>query len=71
VLEVVAAASAAIGHEIRYEIGPRRAGDVIAAWADPSLAASLLGWRATRTLHDMCTDHWRWQSTNPDGYRSP
>jgi UDP-glucose 4-epimerase len=30
----------------------------------------MLGWRATRTLTEMCADHWRWQSTNPDGYRS-
>jgi UDP-glucose 4-epimerase len=70
VLEVVRAAAAATGRKIHYEIGPRRAGDVVAAWADASLAATLLGWRASRTLADMCTDHWRWQSLNPDGYRS-
>jgi UDP-glucose 4-epimerase len=69
VLEVVHAAAAAAGCEIPYEIGPRRAGDVVEAWADASLAESLLGWRASRGLADMCADHWRWQSTNPDGYR--
>ena len=68
VLEVVHAAAAAIGRDIPYEIGPRRPGDVVAAWADPTRAASLLGWRATRTLADMCADHWRWQSANPEGY---
>src|SRR5262249_2957639 len=70
VLDVVRAAGDAIGREIPYEIGPRRAGDVVAAWADPSLAASLLGWRATRSLADMCADHWRWQHDNPEGYRT-
>jgi UDP-glucose 4-epimerase len=69
VLDVVHAASAAVGRELPYEIGPRRAGDVVAVWADPSRAASLLHWRASRTLADMCADHWRWQSENPDGYR--
>jgi len=69
VLEVVQAAAAAVGHAVPYEIGPRREGDVVAVWADPSRAASLLGWRARRTLADMCADHWRWQSENPDGYR--
>ncbi len=69
VLDVVRAAATATGREIPFEIGPRRAGDIVAAWADSSLAASLLGWRASRTLADMCADHWRWQSTNPDGYR--
>ena len=44
-------------------------GDVVAVWADPARAASLLSWRASRTLADMCADHWRWQSDNPDGYR--
>ena len=28
-----------------------------------------LGWRATRTVDDICADSWRWQSRNPDGYR--
>jgi UDP-glucose 4-epimerase len=70
VLEVVRAASDATGHDIPYEIGPRRAGDVVAAWADATLAASLLGWRASRTLADMCADHWRWQAANPEGYPS-
>ncbi len=70
VLEVVRAAAAATGREIPYEIGPRRVGDVVAAWADASLADTLLDWRASRTLADMCADHWRWQAANPDGYRS-
>jgi UDP-glucose 4-epimerase len=68
VLEVLAAASAAVGRDLPYEIGPRRPGDIAATWADVSHAEALLGWRATRTLADMCADHWRWQSTNPSGY---
>ncbi len=69
VLDVVRAASAAVGRDLPYEIGPRRAGDVVAVWADPARARTLLDWRAARTLADMCADHWRWQSQNPDGYR--
>ena len=68
VLEVIAAASRAVGKEIPYEIHPRRAGDVTAAWADPSLANELLGWRADRNLDVICADAWRWQSANPEGY---
>lgn len=70
VLDVVAAARAATGHPIPCEMGPRRAGDVVAAWADPTLAADLLDWRSTRALAEMCADHWRWQVANPDGYAS-
>ena len=68
VLDVLEAARAATGHPIPCVMGPRRAGDVVAAWADPTLAAELLGWRATRTLAEMCADHWRWQAANPEGY---
>ncbi|HFE67315.1 MAG TPA: UDP-glucose 4-epimerase GalE [Chloroflexi bacterium] len=68
VLEVVAAFERACGREIPYKIMPRRAGDVTAAYADPSKAAQELGWKAERTLDDMCRDAWRWQSANPDGY---
>jgi UDP-glucose 4-epimerase len=68
VLEVVAAFAAASGRAIPYEIRPRRPGDVASCWADPSQAQQLLGWRATRDLATMCTDAWRWQSNNPNGF---
>ena len=68
VLEVIAAASRAVGRDIPYQVVDRRPGDIAATWADPGLAHELLGWRATRTLDDMAADHWRWQSQNPQGY---
>jgi UDP-glucose 4-epimerase len=68
VLEVIAAASAACGREIPYEVVERRPGDVVASWADPTRAHEVLGWRATRTLDEMAADHWRWQAANPNGY---
>ena len=71
VLDVVRAAAVAVGRDIPYEIGPRRPGDIVQAWADPTLAETLLGWKATRTLDDMCADHWHWQSSNPHGYPTP
>jgi UDP-glucose 4-epimerase len=70
VLDVVRAASTAVGREIPYVIGERRPGDVPAVWSDPAHARSLLGWAATRSLEDMCADHWRWQVSNPEGYGS-
>ncbi len=69
VLDVVQAAEIATGRAIPYVVGGRRDGDVVAAWADPTLAHALLGWRAARSLADMCADHWRWQASNPDGYQ--
>jgi UDP-glucose 4-epimerase len=68
VLEVIAAASRAVGRELPYKVLDRRPGDIAATWADPTLARELLGWQAARSLDDMAADHWRWQSANPDGY---
>jgi UDP-glucose 4-epimerase len=68
VLDVVRAASAAVGRELPYEVLPRRPGDVACTYADPSRAAEVLGWRAQRGLEEMCRDHWNWQHHNPDGY---
>jgi UDP-glucose 4-epimerase len=69
VLEVIAATEQAVGKPIPHRVTARRPGDIATCFADPSLAASLLGWRATRTLAEMCADSWRWQSQNPNGYR--
>lgn len=69
VLELADAFARASGVEIPHLIRPRRPGDVASSYADPSLAQAELGWRATRTVDDICADSWRWQSRNPDGYR--
>lgn len=68
VLELRAAFEEASGVPIPYRVVARRPGDIAASYADPSLAESELGWRATRTVSDMCADTWRWQKTNPQGY---
>jgi UDP-glucose 4-epimerase len=68
VLEVVKAFEKASGIRIPYDIKPRRPGDLDAYYAATGYASELLGWKATRTLETMCSDHWRWQSTNPNGY---
>jgi UDP-glucose 4-epimerase len=69
VLEVVRAFERASGRTIPCEHVGRRPGDIAECWADPGLAQTTLGWKATRTLEDMCRDAWRWQSMNPNGYR--
>lgn len=46
----------------------RRLGDISAMWADTSLAKEELGWSTQLTIEEMCTDFWRWQTMNPDGY---
>jgi len=70
VLEMVAAAEAASGRQIAYEITDRRAGDIATCYADPSTAARKLDWQAKHGIKEMCVDHWRWQERNPQGYGS-
>ena len=70
VLDVVKAYEKACGREIKYEIKPRRPGDIATCYADASKAREELGWEAERGIDEMCADSWRWQSANPDGYRS-
>ena len=58
-----------LGKKIPFEFAGRRSGDVTEAWANPSLAEKLLGWKTTRGLEEMLNDAWNWQSKNPMGYR--
>jgi len=68
VLDIIKAFSKACGKDLPYVIDPRRPGDIATCYSDPSKAAELLGWKAERSLEDMCADTWRWQSGNPNGY---
>ena len=71
VIELVQAFSQACGKDIPLVYAPRREGDIACFYACPDLAERMLGWRAERSLSEMCSDVWRWQSKNPDGYGSP
>ncbi|QIH09992.1 MULTISPECIES: UDP-glucose 4-epimerase GalE [unclassified Pseudomonas] len=68
VLEMVRAFEQASNQVIAYRMAPRRPGDIAECWAAPAKAEQELGWKAERTLNDMMTDTWRWQSLNPNGY---
>jgi len=69
VLEVVKAFEKASGRAIPYTLASRRTGDVAACYADATLAATLLHWRAERDLDTMCQHHWQWQINYPDGFK--
>lgn len=61
VMEVVNAFEAACGHKIPFVIEARRPGDGAVCFASTEKANQMLGWRAEKTLQDMCNDTWRWQ----------
>lgn len=71
VLEMIHAFEKACGKTIPYVVDERRPGDIAECYADPSKAKRELGWEAEYGIDEMCADSWRWQSINPDGYRTP
>jgi len=68
VFEVVSAFEEATGVTIPKKIAPRRPGDIAICYASTEKAKKELGWEAKKTLKQACTDTWRWQKNNPDGY---
>ena len=70
VLDMVKAFEQESGQTVKYQISARREGDVAACYADPTLAANELNWKANKGLQEMCADSWRWQRDNPQGYSS-
>jgi UDP-glucose 4-epimerase len=69
VKEMLAAMSKACGRELKYEIAPRRTGDIAELYADPTFAKEFLGWEAKLGVEDMCASIWKWQNGNPNGYK--
>jgi UDP-glucose 4-epimerase len=65
VLEVIHAFEKVNGIKLAYEIGPRRAGDVVKTWADTTKINQVLGWYPKYSLEDCMRDSWRWQLTLP------
>lgn len=58
VLELVNTFMEATGVNVPYVIGPRREGDLPQMWADTHKAETVLGWKAEKTVADMCRDSW-------------
>ena len=64
VLDVIKTFESVNGIKIPYEIVARRSGDVASCYANPAKAEQVLGWRAEKTLEDMCRDSWNYQQKN-------
>ena len=61
VLELVNAFEKVNGLKLNYKFAPRRAGDVSAIWADPTLANEKLGWKAERSVEETLKSAWDWE----------
>lgn len=70
VLDVIKAFEKACGKQLPYKICPRRPGDIAACYAKVDKAKRELDWVAERGIDEMCASLWKWQTMNPDGYKS-
>ena len=61
VLEAIKTFEKVSGVKLNYEIGPRRAGDVVAIYANNDLARKELGWELKYSLDDMLSTAWKWE----------
>ena len=61
VLEVIQSFERVSGQKLTYEIGDRRTGDVIAAYADTTKANEVLGWKTQRSLDEAIASAWAWE----------
>ena len=61
VLELVNAFEKVNGVKLNWKFAPRRAGDVTAIWADPTLANNELGWKAERSVEQTLAAAWAWE----------
>ena len=61
VLEAIKAFEKVSGTQLNYEIGPRRPGDIMAIYANNSLAKTVLGWDPQYGLDEMMGTAWKWQ----------
>lgn len=69
VREIIATVEKVAGKKVPVTFGPRRAGDAIALYADPSLAKEVLGWEAKhKDPETIIRSAWNWHSKNPGGY---
>jgi len=69
VKEIISTAEKVTGKKAPVTYGPRRAGDAIALYADPSYAKSRFGWEAQyKDPETIIQSAWNWHSKNPKGY---
>ena len=61
VLELITAFEKVNGLKLNWKFAPRRSGDVVAIWADPTLAERELGWKAERTTEETLAAAWAWE----------
>ena len=61
VLQAITTFEEVSGQKLNYQIGPRRAGDVVAIYANNDYAVNTLGWQIKYDLKEMMRTAWQWE----------
>jgi UDP-glucose 4-epimerase len=71
VKQIISSCEKVSGKKVPVTYGPRRPGDAVALYADPSRAKTLLGWEAKiKDPETIIRSAWNWFSKHPRGYDS-
>jgi UDP-glucose 4-epimerase len=69
VREIISSVEKVTGKKLTVKEGPRRAGDAVALYADPSAAKRVLAWEAKhKEPEGIIRSAWNWFSKHPKGY---
>ena len=63
VLEAIHTFEKVSGVKLNYEMGPRRAGDIVAIYANNDKAVNQLGWNCKYGLDEMMLTAWQWEQS--------
>ena len=63
VLEAIHAFEKVSGVKLKYEVGPRRAGDIVSIYANNDKAVNQLGWNCKYGLEEMMLTAWQWEQS--------
>ena len=67
VLEAVHAFEKVTRQKLNYTIGPRRAGDVVAIYANKEKSERILGWQPKRGIDEIMRTAWAWEKARTEG----
>jgi UDP-glucose 4-epimerase len=70
VLDVIHTTERIAGIPVPHEMLPRRAGDPVEVFADPTVVRATLGWEPVHGLDTIIETAWRWHSTHPNGFEA-
>ncbi len=64
VFDVIKTFEKTTGQKVPYKVTARRAGDIASYYSSAEKAYKELGWKAEKTLEDMCNDSWNYICKN-------